>query len=116
MSEIASSFSIPTEEDIKGILVLLQDVYLPFVADFMPTALNETPVSIMEKLIYWRIAKYDNQVVAAVLIEQEGDNLTFSYLYPSSFKFPLCWLHLPTPRSHSLPCSWDSLPCRRDPS
>ncbi|AWK41680.1 GNAT family N-acetyltransferase [Photorhabdus laumondii] len=81
MSEIASSFSIPTEEDIKGILVLLQDVYLPFVADFMPTALNETPVSIMEKLIYWRIAKYDNQVVAAVLIEQEGDNLTFSYLY-----------------------------------
>ncbi|MER2471759.1 hypothetical protein [Photorhabdus laumondii] len=70
MSEIASSFSIPTEEDIKGISVLLQDVYLPFVADFMLTALNETSVSIMEKLIYWRIAKYDNQVIAAVLIEQ----------------------------------------------
>ncbi|NHB92806.1 GNAT family N-acetyltransferase [Photorhabdus cinerea] len=34
----------------------------------------------MEKLIYWRIAKYDNQVVAAVLIEQEDNNLTFSCL------------------------------------
>ncbi|WP_160169976.1 hypothetical protein [Photorhabdus aegyptia] len=42
----------------------MQDVYLPFVVDFMPTALNETPVSIMEKLIYWKIAKYGNQVVA----------------------------------------------------
>ncbi|AKH63920.1 MULTISPECIES: hypothetical protein [Photorhabdus] len=62
MSEIVIRFSIPTEEDIQGILALLQDVYLPFVADFMPTALNETPVSIIEKLIYWRIAKYDNQV------------------------------------------------------
>ncbi|WP_323834352.1 hypothetical protein [Photorhabdus africana] len=56
MSEIAISFSIPIEEDIKGILALLQDVYLPFVADFMPTALNEMPVNIMDKLIYWRIA------------------------------------------------------------
>ncbi|RAX12969.1 GNAT family N-acetyltransferase [Photorhabdus bodei] len=73
MSEIVISFSIPTEENIKGILALLQDVYLP-------TALNKTPVSILEKLIYWRIAKYDNQGVAVVLIEQEDDNLTFSYL------------------------------------
>ncbi|MDC9604106.1 GNAT family N-acetyltransferase [Xenorhabdus griffiniae] len=80
MSEIAINFSIPTEEDIKGILSLLQEVYLPFVADFMPTALNETPASIMEKLTNWRVAKYDNQVIAAVLVEQEYDNLTFSYL------------------------------------
>ncbi|WP_160297015.1 hypothetical protein [Photorhabdus hindustanensis] len=49
-------------------MVLLQDVYLPFVADFMSAALNETPVSIMEKLIYWQIAKYDNQVVAIHVI------------------------------------------------
>ncbi|EQC01845.1 hypothetical protein [Photorhabdus temperata] len=47
MSEIAISFSIPTEEDIQRILALLQDVYLPFVADFMPTTLNATPVSTM---------------------------------------------------------------------
>ncbi|MEX0447218.1 GNAT family N-acetyltransferase [Xenorhabdus sp. SGI246] len=80
MPEIAIGFSIPTEKDIKGILSLLQETYLPFVADFMPTALSETPVSVMDKLTNWKIAKYDNQVIAAVLVGQEDDNLTFSYL------------------------------------
>ncbi|WP_237387641.1 GNAT family N-acetyltransferase [Xenorhabdus sp. Sc-CR9] len=80
MSKKAINFFIPTAEDVKGILAVLHEVYTPFIADFIPSALYETSVSIMEKLTRWRIAKYDSQVIAAVLFEQEEGNLTFSYL------------------------------------
>ncbi|MDE1481697.1 GNAT family N-acetyltransferase [Xenorhabdus bovienii] len=74
------NFFIPTEEDINGILALLHEVYTPFTADFIPSALYETSASIRKKLTHWKIAKYDSQVVAAVLVEQEKDNSTFCYL------------------------------------
>ncbi|MBD2786492.1 GNAT family N-acetyltransferase [Xenorhabdus sp. DI] len=80
MPKTAINFFIPTAEDVKGILTVLHEVYTPFTADFIPSALYETSASIMGKLTCWRIAKYDSQIIAAVLFEQEEDNLTFSYL------------------------------------